>query len=199
MAPDARTFDDPGRHALDLGRAQEDALPHIALGPSSEPVVERLLWTVDMSRAVTPSAPALQRMNDAREHSSIVNPRHPECIKRQKRLNPRTLLIRKLEEIHYLPRSFNGGRWNRRRSTITSRRCREALLWVRPQCHPRSSLSMPDRVCRIRNFSKLEIATCRSYICTCPSLNTSNALENISNSSTPRTGIAIHIIDSKNR
>jgi len=99
---DARTVDEePGWNAVHSGKLGENTLPHTALGPAPETVVERLLRPVDMLRTITPAAAALQRVNNAGEHPPIIDPRHAARILRQKRLDPRPLLIRKPEEIRH--------------------------------------------------------------------------------------------------
>jgi hypothetical protein len=101
---DARAVDEqPGWHAFEPGKIGKDALPHAALGPAPEAVVERLLRAVDVFRTIAPTTAALQRMDNAGEHPPIIYPRHPARILRQERFNPRPLLIRKPEEIHHLP------------------------------------------------------------------------------------------------
>ena len=102
MDLDAATVDEePLGHTIDPGQMGEDALPHPALGPAPEAVVERLLWPVDMLRAVAPAATTLQRMDDPRQHAPVIDPRHPACVVRQERLDPRPLLIRKPEKIRH--------------------------------------------------------------------------------------------------
>lgn len=99
-----------GRHALDPGKLGEDALPHASLGPASEPVVERLLRPVDVLRTIAPAATALQCMDDAGEHPTVIDPRHTTRSLRQERLDPRPLLIRKPEEIRHSNRLLAGDR-----------------------------------------------------------------------------------------
>ena len=104
MDLDAGTVDEElGRHTLDPGKLGEDALPHVALGPAPEPVVERLLRPVDMLRTIAPATAALQGMDNAGEHPTVIDPRHTTRIGRQERLDPRPLLIRKPEEIRHSP------------------------------------------------------------------------------------------------
>lgn len=71
------------RHTVHSGELCEDALPHTSLGPAPETVVERLLRPVDILRAVSPAATALQRMDDPRQHAPVIDPRHPACVVRQ--------------------------------------------------------------------------------------------------------------------
>lgn len=89
------------RHTVHSGELGEDALPHTSLGPAPETVVERLLRPVDILRAVSPAATALQRMDDPRQHAPVIDPRHPACVVRQERLDPCPLFIRKPEEIRH--------------------------------------------------------------------------------------------------
>ena len=94
----------PGRHTLNPGEPSEDALPHTAPGPAPEPVVERLLRTVDRLRTVAPATAALQSMDDPGKNASVIDPWHPARILRQ-----RPLLIRKPEEIRHSTCLLAGG------------------------------------------------------------------------------------------
>jgi hypothetical protein len=98
-----------GRHALDPGKLGEDALPNTALSPAPETVVERLLRAIDVLGTITPTTATLQCVDNAGEHPPIIYPRHPTRILRQKRLNPRPLLIGKPEEIRHSPCLLAGG------------------------------------------------------------------------------------------
>lgn len=86
---DATAVDEQfGGHAVYSGKLGEDAFPHAALGPASEAVVERLLRPVDMFGAVTPATTALQRMDNARQHTPVIGPRQAPRVRRNKRLDP---------------------------------------------------------------------------------------------------------------
>src|SRR5690606_16136119 len=108
---DAAAVDEQLRgHAVDPGKVGEDTLPHAALGPAPETVVERLLRSVDVLRTIAPAPAALQRLDDPRQHSPVVDPGHAARVRRQERLDPRPLLIRKPEEIrHRHPSSTEAG------------------------------------------------------------------------------------------
>jgi len=80
-------------YAIHSGELGEDPFPHTAFGPAPEAVVERLLRPVDMLGAVAPATTALQSMDDAGKHTPVINPWHAPCVGRQKRLDPRPLLI----------------------------------------------------------------------------------------------------------
>lgn len=114
---DARAVDEqPGWHAFEPGKIGKDALPHAALGPASEPVVERLLRAIDVFGTIAPTTAALQRMDNAGEHPPIIYPRHPARILRQERFDPRPLLIGKPEEISHAPWLLTGDTWSQRRA-----------------------------------------------------------------------------------
>jgi|TARA_R100000365_G_C2699164_1_gene38292 hypothetical protein len=106
----AAVDEEPFRDAIDPGELGEDPFPHAAFGPAPEAVVERLLRTVDMFRAIAPATAALQSMDNPGEHPTVIDPRHTTRILRQKRFNPRPLLIRKPEEIRHPPHLLTGGR-----------------------------------------------------------------------------------------
>jgi|TARA_B100000524_G_scaffold250887_1_gene135127 hypothetical protein len=107
---DARTVDEQlRRHAFEPGKVGKDALPHTALGPTPETVVERLLRAVDVLGTITPTTAALQCVDYAGEHAAVIDPRHATRILRQQRLDPRPLLIRKPEEISHPERLLAGG------------------------------------------------------------------------------------------
>ena len=111
MDLDAAAVDEePFRDAIDPGELGEDALPHAAFGPAPEAVVERLLRTVDVLGTIAPATTALQSMDNPGEHPTVIDPRHTTRILRQKRFNPRPLLIRKPEEIRHPPHLLAGGR-----------------------------------------------------------------------------------------
>jgi hypothetical protein len=81
---DARTVDEQlRRHAFEPGKVGKDALPHTALGPTPETVVERLLRAVDVLGTITPTTAALQCVDYAGEHAAVIDPRHATRILRQ--------------------------------------------------------------------------------------------------------------------
>lgn len=93
MDLDAATVDEELLwHPIRSGKVGEDALPHAALGPAQEPVVERLLRPVDMLRTIAPATATLQCMDDAGEHPTVIDPRHTASILRQERFDPRVSL-----------------------------------------------------------------------------------------------------------
>jgi hypothetical protein len=106
----AAVDEEPFRDAIDPGELGEDTLPHAAFGPAPEAVVERLLRTVDVLGTIAPATTALQSMDNPGEHPTVIDPRHTTRILRQKRFNPRPLLIRKPEEIRHSPSLLAGGR-----------------------------------------------------------------------------------------
>jgi hypothetical protein len=74
---DAGAVDEqPVGDTLDSGQRTEDPLPHAALGPAHEAVVERLLGTIDR-RTIAPAPAALQGMDDPLKHPPIINPPRP--------------------------------------------------------------------------------------------------------------------------
>ena len=110
MNLDARAVDEQlGRHIFEPGKVSKDALPHTALSPTPEPVVERRLRAVDVLGTIAPAATALQCVDNTGEHPPVIDPRHPARIVRKKRLNPRPLLIRKPEEICHSSCLLAGG------------------------------------------------------------------------------------------
>jgi hypothetical protein len=83
----------------------EDAFPNTALGPANEPVVEGFLRTVDVS-AVGPTASAPKRMDNATQHTAIINTRLTAHVGRKQRLDPSPLRIGKPKEISHLTASL---------------------------------------------------------------------------------------------
>lgn len=65
---------------------------------------------VDVLGTVAPTATALQRMNNARQHAAVICPRHPARVAGRQWLDPRPLLIRKSEEIPHTPHLLEGDR-----------------------------------------------------------------------------------------
>jgi hypothetical protein len=84
----------------------EYALPNAALGPTDEPVIERLLRTVDIS-AIRPSTATPQGMNDPTQHTTIIHTRLAAHVGRQQRLDSSPLRIGKPKEISHLTRPLN--------------------------------------------------------------------------------------------
>jgi hypothetical protein len=91
--------------AFFAGKCAEDPFPDAALRPSDEAVVERLLRTVDILRAIGPASATFQRMDDPAQHSAIIDTLHAANVSRQQRLDPRPLRIGKPEEIAHLTAS----------------------------------------------------------------------------------------------
>jgi hypothetical protein len=100
---DAATVDEqPVWHILAARQRAEDTFPYAAFGPADEPVVERLLRPIDIG-TVGPAPAALQSMDDPAQHTTIVNTLPATHIRRQKRLDPSPLHIRKPEVIcHFI-------------------------------------------------------------------------------------------------
>jgi hypothetical protein len=96
-------------HPLGPRQRAENVFPDAPLGPAHETVVERLLRTVDMLRAIAPASTALQGMNDAGKHTAIINPLRTAQAGRQQRLDPRPLAIGKPKEIRHSQRLLAGG------------------------------------------------------------------------------------------
>jgi hypothetical protein len=76
------------------GKCAENAFPYAALRPADEPIVERLLRTVDIG-AVGPTATGAQGMNDPAQHTTVINALHSPHVCGQKRRDPIPLRIRK--------------------------------------------------------------------------------------------------------
>jgi hypothetical protein len=90
-------------HIFPTGQRAEDPFPNPALGPAHEAVVERLLRSVDVARAIGPAPAAFQRVDDAAQHPAIIDTIHAPHVSRQQRLDPSPLCIRKPKEISHLP------------------------------------------------------------------------------------------------
>jgi hypothetical protein len=75
MDLDATAVDEqPVRRISGSRQRAEDALPDAALGPADEPIVERLLWPIDIG-AVGPAPATAKRMDDPAQHTTIVHAR----------------------------------------------------------------------------------------------------------------------------
>jgi len=82
----------------------ENAFPDAALRPADEPIVERLLRTIDVS-TVRPATAAAKRVDNPAQHSTIIRAWLAANIRRQKRLDPSPLCIGKPKEIRHLTAS----------------------------------------------------------------------------------------------
>lgn len=85
------------------GKRTKNAFPYTAFRPADEPIVERLLRSVDIG-AVGPTATGSQGMNNPAQYTTVINTLHSPHIRGQKRSDPAPLRIRKPKEIsHILP------------------------------------------------------------------------------------------------
>jgi len=66
--------------------------PEAPAGPAIEPVVDRRRGTV-FRRAITPSAARLQDMDDARDHTPVIDTPRARLVARDMRFNQRPLRI----------------------------------------------------------------------------------------------------------
>jgi hypothetical protein len=82
----------------------ENAFPDAAFGPADEPIVERLLRTIDVS-TVRPAPAAAKRVDDPAQHPTIIHTWFAANIRRQKRLDPSPLRIGKPKEIRHISAS----------------------------------------------------------------------------------------------
>lgn len=83
MDLDAGTFDEElVRNAINSGELGEYPLLHAAFAPAPETVLERLLWTGDMLRAIASAATAPPCVDYFGKHASVAAPRHPACVDR---------------------------------------------------------------------------------------------------------------------
>ena len=89
-----------------LRKVGKDALPHTALGPAPEAVVKRLHWAEDVLGTMAPTTAALQCVDNARKHPSIIYSGHATSILWQEQLKLHRLLIRKPEEFSHPPYLF---------------------------------------------------------------------------------------------
>jgi hypothetical protein len=69
------------------GKLTEQLLPDAALGPTGKAVVDRRVRTV-LRRAILPTAAALQHVQDAAQHPSVVHTLLAPHVGRQVRFNP---------------------------------------------------------------------------------------------------------------
>lgn len=76
-----------------MGEIDPDALG----GPAHIAIVERLAWPV-IRRRIDPAPAGLQDMDDAADHSAVINARLAPCVGWQMRLDPRELRIRQPEK-----------------------------------------------------------------------------------------------------
>src|SRR5262245_30018712 len=73
------------------GHRRIDFLPYALARPAVEAIVDGRAGTV-IRRAVAPASAAAQHMNDAAQDTPVIDPRRT-AVMRQKRLDPRPLLI----------------------------------------------------------------------------------------------------------
>jgi hypothetical protein len=74
------------------GKLTEQPLPHTALGPTDESIVDGR-WRAILRRAILPTTAAPQDMQDAADHLTIVCTLLAAHVSRQVRLDPLPLLI----------------------------------------------------------------------------------------------------------
>jgi len=86
-----------GRSATN-GEFAEQPFPHTALGPAHEAIVNRR-WRPVFRRTITPSAAALQHMQDAADHAPIIHPILAPHVRRQQRPDPLPLLVAQPEQV----------------------------------------------------------------------------------------------------
>ena len=89
-------------HRARRGDLGEDPLPDPTARPARIPIVDRFGGTV-FRRNVSPTAPGLQNMQDARDHSTIIDPRLARLVLRQMRIENRPRLVRQPEQIAHDP------------------------------------------------------------------------------------------------
>jgi hypothetical protein len=75
-----------------LSKSPKQIFSDPALGPASEPVIDRG-WQTIFGRAIAPAATALQHMHDAANDAPIIRSLNTSYICRQMRLNPIKLLV----------------------------------------------------------------------------------------------------------
>ena len=76
----------------------EEVHPHALGGPADVPVVEGLVGSVE-ARRINPARARLEHMNDAADHSAIIDPRLASRDGGQVWLDPRKLLLCQPETI----------------------------------------------------------------------------------------------------
>ena len=81
---------------LSAARASKDAGEDAGLAPAHEAVVERLVWAI-LGWRVAPSQPVAQNVDDARDHTPVIDSLHPSGLVGQQRLEAGKLLLRKSE------------------------------------------------------------------------------------------------------
>lgn len=97
---------DGGRFRNRPGRRQsfDEIGPEASAGPAIEPVVDRRRGTV-FGRAITPSAAALQDMDDARDHAPVIDTPRARLVPRDVRFNQRPLGIAQPKQARHPPSS----------------------------------------------------------------------------------------------
>jgi len=93
-----RVDEDLGRWASGRGERVEDPNPHALRRPAHEPIVERLVRTIDLRR-IDPAATGLQDVDDARDDPSVIDPRLASRVGRKQRLEAGKLLRRQPEMV----------------------------------------------------------------------------------------------------
>jgi hypothetical protein len=101
MGLSRRAVDDLRIGRIGCYQGVEQALPKPTAGPPIEPIVDRRRRPVER-RAVLPSAAHFQHMNDAADHSTVVDPTSAWLIARQQRFDRRPLPIVEPELIRHL-------------------------------------------------------------------------------------------------
>jgi hypothetical protein len=76
----------------------EQIFPNAAARPACEAVIDCRRRTI-LGRAITPTATALQHMHDPADDAAVVCPLDATDVRRQKRLDPRPLLIVQPKQI----------------------------------------------------------------------------------------------------
>jgi len=106
---DARAVDEQSVGGVRLARQRaENPLPYAALRPAHEAIVEGLLRPVDLARTIRPAAAAFERVHDPAQHPAVIDARLAPRVRRQQRLDPSPLRIRKPKEIRHLHRLLTG-------------------------------------------------------------------------------------------
>jgi hypothetical protein len=102
---DAAAVDEQPVRRISCSRQRaEYTFPDAALGPSDEPVIKRLLRTINVG-AVYPTAAAAKGVDNATQHTTIIDPRLTAHVGREQRLYPSPLRIRKPKEIRHFTAS----------------------------------------------------------------------------------------------